>query len=249
VSEYQCRDQGVETSQAELHLQTATGLWSPSFAITKQMIRTELSLSLSLHLMTKTISLALVDLLQLLAEEPRRSHKARTKQHVPRLCCLQTAAWSFPPAIRHCQLLRTLTEIHDKAINQMEQHFGNDHLPWTALPWEFTGSIRNSEAENYSGKDGRLFFLTYLDVKDVSVHRPVQNTFEGFAVQDPASLLLQKPSLRNRCRAHRSRFSYMPSSSSSSCSMCAAMSASRVWSSHKRAWTCRTEPGRERDTQ
>ncbi len=80
------------------------------------------------------------------------------------------------------------------------------------------------------------------------MHRPVQNTFEGFAVQDPASLLLQEPSLRNRCRAHRSWFSYVPSSSSSCCSMCAAMSASRVWSSHKRAWTCRTERGRERDT-
>jgi hypothetical protein len=118
-----------------------------------------LSLSLSLHLMTKTISLALVDLLQMLAEEPRRSHKTRTKQHVPRLCWLQTAAWSFPPAIRHGQLLRTLTEIHDKAINQMEQHFDNDHLPWTALPWEFTGSIGNSGAGNYSGKDGRLFFF------------------------------------------------------------------------------------------
>jgi hypothetical protein len=249
VSEYQCRDQGVETWQAELHLQTATGLWSPSFAVTKQMIRTELSLSL--HLMTKTISLALVDLLQMLAEEPRRSHKTRTKQHVPRLCWLQTAAWSFPPAIRHCQLLRTLTEIHDRAIKQMEQHFGNDHLPWTALPWEFTGSIRNSGAGNYSEKDGRLLFFTYLNVKDVSVHRPVQNTFEGFAVQDPASLLLQEPSLRNRCRAHRSWFSYVPSSSSSSscCSICAAMSASRVWSSHKRAWTCRTERRRERDNR
>jgi hypothetical protein len=48
VSEYQCRDQGVQTWQAELHLQTATGLWSPNFAVTKQMIRTELCLSLSL---------------------------------------------------------------------------------------------------------------------------------------------------------------------------------------------------------
>jgi hypothetical protein len=38
------------------------------------------------------------------------------------------------------------------------------------------------------------------------------------------------------------------SSSSSCCSMCAAMSASRVWSSHKRAWTCRTERGGERHT-
>jgi hypothetical protein len=55
-----------------------------------------------------------------------------------------------------------------------------------------------------------FLFFTYLDVKDVSVHRPVQNTFEGFTVQDPASLLLQEPSLSNRCRAHRSWFSYVP---------------------------------------
>ncbi len=188
-----------------------------------------LSLSLSLHLMTKPVSLALVDLLQMLAEKPRRSHKTRTKQHVPRLCWLQTAAWSFPPAIRHCELLRTLTEIHDKAINQMEQHFRATII---FLEQRFLESslvaFGISGAGNYSEKDERLFFLTYLDVKDVSVHRPVQNTFEGFAVQEPASLLLQEPSLRNRCRAHRSWFSYVPSSSSSCCSMCAAMSASRV---------------------